>query len=121
MGLTLPTGVSTQPQPSEAQRAHSRSTSITTLRQTRYSTAKMRILADDNRTPILVDAAMFAANSQPIPRSWVATIREGGVVELGPRAWLEHGFWERYFDGDPDAIAAFRREVEAMTDMSHQS
>ncbi len=82
--------------------------------------AKLRILADDNRTPILVDATMFAANSQPIPRSWVATIREGGVVELGPRAWLEHGFWERYFDGEPDAIAAFRREVEAMTDIPHQ-
>jgi len=83
--------------------------------------AKLRILADDNQTPILVDATMFAADSQPLPQSWVATIREGGVVELGPRSWLEHGFWERYFDGDTDAIATFQHEIQVMTDMPHQS
>jgi hypothetical protein len=79
-------------------------------------TAKLRIIADDNRTPILVDYVMFAANSQPLPRTWVAMIGEGGVLELGPRRWLELGFWERYFDGDSDAVAAFQDEVRAMSD-----
>lgn len=80
--------------------------------------AKLRILSDDNRTPILVDATMFSGSSQPLPRTWVATIREGGSLELGPRPWLELGFWERYFDGDADAVAAFQNEVQAMTDMT---
>lgn len=81
--------------------------------------AKFRILADDNRTPILVDATMFAADSEPLPPNWMAAIREGGILELAPRAWLEHGFWEKYFDGDADAIATFRKELGAMTGMHH--
>jgi hypothetical protein len=40
-------------------------------------------------------------------------IREGGVVELGPPSWLEPGFWERYFDRDPDTISQFQREISA--------
>ena len=79
--------------------------------------AKLRILADDNRTPILADATMFGAIPQPIPPTWVATIRQGGTLELGPQGWLELGFWERYFDGDADAVAAFQDEVQLMTDM----
>ncbi len=82
--------------------------------------AKIRVLADDNRTPILVDAAMFAADSQPLPQNWEAVIRENGLLELAPRAWLEHGFWERYFDGDVEAIAIFRRELEVMIDTPHR-
>ncbi len=82
--------------------------------------AKIRVLADDNRTPILVDAAMFAADSQPLPQNWEAVIRENGFLELAPRAWLEHGFWERYFDGDVEAIAIFRRELEVMIDTPHR-
>jgi hypothetical protein len=77
---------------------------------------KLRILADDNRTPILADATMFAARSEPIPASWVVTIRDGGALELGPRRWLELGFWERYFDGDVDAVAIFHDEVRGMED-----
>jgi hypothetical protein len=80
--------------------------------------ARLRILADDNRTPILVDATMFAASPQTLPWAWVATIREGGSVELGPRRWLELGFWERYFDGDADSVAAFQDEIRAMSNNS---
>ena len=76
---------------------------------------KLRVLTDDNRTPILADAAMFAATSEPLPPNWVATIREGGVLELGPRRWLQLGFWEQYFDGDLNAVATFQDEIQAMT------
>ena len=75
--------------------------------------AKLRAIADDGRTLILVDASLFAMSSQPLPRSWVLAIREGGVVELGPPSWLEPGFWERYFDRDPDTISQFQREISA--------
>jgi hypothetical protein len=76
--------------------------------------AKLRILADDGRTPILVEATAFAMSSQQLPRSWVFAIREGGVVELGPPSWLEPGFWERYFDGDADAVMQFQEETIRM-------
>lgn len=76
--------------------------------------AKLRIVADDGRTPILADSPLFAMSSQPIPRSWVLAIMEGGVAEIGPRSWLEPGFWERYFDSDADAISQFQKEVLRM-------
>lgn len=72
---------------------------------------KFRVLSDDGRTPILADSRMFAAPIQRLPESWVATVTQDGVVELGPAPWLESGFWERYFDRDPEAVATFQREV----------
>lgn len=76
--------------------------------------AKLRVMADDNQTPILAEATMFTAISQPVPRTWLATIREGGILELGPPRWLELRFWERYFNGEPEAVAAFRDEAQLM-------
>lgn len=76
--------------------------------------AKLRIIADDGRTPILVEAPMFAIIPQPLPPSWALVLREGGVIELGPPAWLELGFWERYFDQDKDAVMQFQRDVAKM-------
>jgi hypothetical protein len=76
--------------------------------------AKLRIIADDGRTPILADASQFAVSPQPLPPSWVLAIREGGVVEIGPPSWLEPGFWERYFDRDADAISQFQQEIVRM-------
>lgn len=78
--------------------------------------AKLRILADDGRTPILAEATMFAMSSQPLPQNWVASVREGGVVELGPAPWLVLGFWERYFNGEADAVAQFHREMHNIVD-----
>jgi hypothetical protein len=75
---------------------------------------KLRIIADDGRTPILADASQFAVSPQPLPPSWVLAIREGGVVELGPPSWLEPGFWERYFDRDADAMLQFQQEIVRM-------
>lgn len=72
--------------------------------------ARLRVIADDD-TPILASASLFAVNAQELPRTWVFAVREGGVVELGPRPWIESGFWERYFDGDEDAVRLFREEV----------
>lgn len=75
--------------------------------------AKLRILADDG-TPTLFDAAMFTASEMAIPGTWVMRVREGGIVDLGPAAWLEPGFWERYFDRERSAVDLFDAEVRAM-------
>lgn len=73
--------------------------------------AKFRIRTDDG-TPALFDAAMFAAAADKIPRNWVMSVREGGLVSFGPARWLQPGFWERYFDGDPEAVAVFKSESD---------
>jgi hypothetical protein len=76
--------------------------------------AKLRMIADDGRTPVLTDASLFVMSAQPFPPNWVVAIGEGGVVELGPTPWLEPGFWERYFDSDADAILQFQEEIMRM-------
>lgn len=75
---------------------------------------KVRVLADDGFTPILVDSAQFLAIDQRLPASWVCSITEGGIVSMGPKAFLERGFWERFFDLDPDALKRFRQELDTM-------
>jgi hypothetical protein len=91
---------------------------VLSILMTNKGPAKLRVIADDNRTPILAEATLFASIPQSLPRTWVSIIREGGVLELGPPRWLELGFWERYFDGDAEAVAEFRDEVQLMTDAS---
>ena len=76
--------------------------------------AKLRIMADDQRTPILADATMFAGYPQSLPSTWVVAVREGGIVEIGPPSWLNTGFWERYFDGDVEAVSQFHNEAQDM-------
>jgi hypothetical protein len=76
--------------------------------------AKLRIIADDHRTPILVDSSLFAANGESLPENWVCTIREGGTVEFEPKSWAEPDFWERYFYRDPEAVAVFDEELRRM-------
>lgn len=75
----------------------------------------LRILADDGRTPILVESSAFEMVSQEIPSNWFCVISEGGVVELGPEAWLQDGFWERYFDGDAVAVEQFWQDVQRVS------
>lgn len=76
--------------------------------------AKLRIVTADG-TPALFDARMFATTTdQQIPRNWVVRVSEGGVLELSPDAWLEAGFWERYFDHDASAITKLEAEIQQM-------
>ena len=72
--------------------------------------AEVRILTDDG-TPALFDASMFATTESAITSNWIARVREGGVVDMAPPAWLEAGFWERYFDRDSTAVQAFETEL----------
>jgi hypothetical protein len=75
--------------------------------KTRY-----RIITDGTRTPTLHDARLFQIISPKIPSSWVVTSdkHKGFYIELAPAKWTVTGFWEKFFDGDSDAVAAFEQE-----------
>lgn len=73
--------------------------------------AKFRIVTDDG-TPALFNAAMFATSDGNLPPNWVVRASETGVVEIAPAKWLQPGFWERFFDGDPAAREDFAAEQE---------
>jgi hypothetical protein len=65
-------------------------------------------------TPGLWDSTMFETTDVTIPSNWVAKVSLQGGLDLGPERWREPGFWERYFDREPDAVAAFDDEASVI-------
>jgi hypothetical protein len=68
---------------------------------------KFRLASDDSGTPALFDSAMFLATDRSIPASWVVALAEDGELRIGPQGWMREGFWEEFFDRDPDAVREF--------------
>ena len=69
---------------------------------------------DDDTSPSYWPAEMFEATDERLPDNWVARLDDRGVLRLAPASWLRAGFWEDYFDGRPDAMAQFERELPAL-------
>ncbi len=68
---------------------------------------RYRIISDDAATPALFAASAFTVIDGHIPESWRAHAYSSGAFTLGPAAWLEPGFWERFFDDDAEARRVF--------------
>ena len=71
----------------------------------------LRLVTDDARSLGLFSADCFVTVDSAIPSNWVARVREGGLLELAPDAWLVDGFWDRYYDQDPNARASVDYEI----------
>lgn len=56
------------------------------------------------------NSEMFDVVDPALPKSWVAQVDGRGTLFLEPEAWLEDGYWERFFDRDPVALDAYDRE-----------
>ena len=72
--------------------------------------ASIQLLTDDRRTLGWFSIRDFRTVDTSIPKNWVVVI-DAGLLQLGPAAWLTPGFWEAYYDGDEQAVAAVRREL----------
>ena len=75
---------------------------------------EFRVLADDGHTPILADSRLFSAVAQPLPVTWQCSVSPDGTVRIASPEFLEHGYWERFFDGDRHAVATFRSVFEEL-------
>lgn len=71
-------------------------------------------LIGENPTPALFQTDIFEVVSSVIPPSWIVVSPKPGLLDVGPEPWTRPGFWERYFDQDPEAVAIFKRERERM-------
>jgi len=45
-----------------------------------------------------------------IPPTWVATSPDSARLSFEPEAWAVTGYWERFFDREPEAVATFDEE-----------
>ena len=67
-------------------------------------------LVGEGRTPALFEPEMFEVISTRIPPTWVIASPRPGCLSIGPDAWNAAGFWERFFDAEPEAVATFDEE-----------
>jgi hypothetical protein len=73
----------------------------------------LQILDDTGPGPSVWDADLFVTSSDRISSIWTVSIGEEGL-SLAPASWQRPGFWEEYFDGRPDAVAAFEQGRDAL-------
>lgn len=70
-----------------------------------------QILPDNNNGPGIFKNKLFEVTDGNIPTNW--KIDEcNGVLRMSPTAWKQSGFWEKFFDADPEAQDVFRRELD---------
>lgn len=76
--------------------------------------AKLQLVDLDGIRLAWFEASAFLLVESAIPEHWVASLGDGGLLELGPPAWLELGFWESYYDDEPEAVNAVRAELDRL-------
>ncbi len=75
----------------------------------------LRLLGDDSSGgPGLWDSRLFRTSSRTIPASWAVHVNEAGEVHVGPETWQRSGFWEAFYDGDPQANRDYDDALEAL-------
>lgn len=76
----------------------------------------VRLVGDGRNGVALFPLESFEVVSATIPLSWVACWNADGLFQLAPSRWMQDGFWEKYYDGDPEIIQLFeigRKEASA--------
>ena len=71
--------------------------------------AGYRIESDRSQGPALFRAPRFKIIDPSVPSCWIAHRLQGATVELAPPVFARAGFWEDYYNGDPRAVAEYRR------------
>lgn len=73
-------------------------------------TPEFRIYSPLENTPAMFEAAEFVIEDNTIPGNWRINLVGDSSFKLTPQPWAERGFWERYFDQDPEAIRIFNEQ-----------
>jgi hypothetical protein len=76
----------------------------------------VRLLGDESNGPALFRLDEFDIVSSKIPVSWVVVWGKNDFFQLTPEPWKDTGFWERYYDGDHEAIRVFEEERRKIVD-----
>jgi hypothetical protein len=70
----------------------------------------LRLVGDNRNGPALFELDQFEIITSYIPRTWIIVWGKEDFFELSPRPWTRPGFWEQYYDGEPDAVKVFEEE-----------
>lgn len=70
----------------------------------------LRIMADEPNGLALFQLEQFEIVTPKIPATWTISWGKDGFFELAPQQWCHTGFWESYYDRDPDTVRIFEEE-----------
>jgi hypothetical protein len=70
----------------------------------------IRLVGDGLNGAALFPLEEFEIVTHKLPDSWIIKWGKEGFFRLTPEPWSHAGFWERFYDKDPDAMRVFERE-----------
>ena len=73
---------------------------------------------DDQGEPVLYDAVLFEVVDASVPPHWMDTRGADGERYAYPAALHRPGFFEDYFDGQPQAVAVFWQTINSRLSQS---
>lgn len=62
--------------------------------------------------PTLFDRSEFEIVDGRIPEDWIRRDDADGTYQIDPPELADHGFYDRLFDGKPEAVERFKRFIE---------
>ena len=66
-------------------------------------------------TPAIHPASSFDVVDGTLSPRWVCSFAaDGHSMSLEPKAWTCDGFWDRYFDEEPEAVRIFQDELRLL-------
>lgn len=66
----------------------------------------------------LFDSRAFVVTSPHLPPTWRYFQSEIGSISLRPESWNQLGFWESYYDHDPQAVEVYEAEKQEIMSSS---
>ncbi len=79
----------------------------------------LRLVTENNAIPAMFPIKDFDIIDDTPPSNWKIKKFKNGLIEFAPKAWLEDGFWELFFDLDTCAQGLYYSELEKIIEASN--
>jgi hypothetical protein len=76
----------------------------------------LRLMGDGTNGVALFALEQFEIVSPSIPAGWMVFWQSNGVFELTTKEFGRPGFWERYYEKDPEAARVFEQEMRRIVE-----
>ena len=71
----------------------------------------IRLVGDGSNGVALFPSEQFQILSSQVSPTWRISLEKNGYFALSPAAWSQPGFWDRYYDREPNAVRIFEDEM----------
>lgn len=83
---------------------------VLTIERDNDASWMVRLIGDGKSGVALFPLDSFDVVSAAVSSTWIASWSDTGLFQLAPERWTRAGFWERYYDLEPDAVRIFEEE-----------